>query len=142
MSGIQLVDGDLRICRHDVIIKFFVVDVFFLSHLVTGPSFMSISWLVLELWQFSFIKDWPVIRESEIPPSELCPISGDWGKLGMPNLAQISNKKLLNAAKCQSYTVSELLRENQHPPPRLWLRSTYQGVSAVGERCQLKGSPY
>ena len=34
----------------------FVVVLFFLSRLVTGPSFMSMSSLVLELWQFSFIR--------------------------------------------------------------------------------------
>ena len=33
---------------------FFDVDVFPMSGLVTGPSFMSISWLVSELWQFLF----------------------------------------------------------------------------------------
>ena len=34
-----------------------------------------------ELWQFSFIKDWPEIQKSEIRPSELCQISRDWGEL-------------------------------------------------------------
>ena len=37
-----------------------------------------------------------------MPPSEFSPISGDWGKLGIPNLAQmtnVSNKKLLKATK-------------------------------------------
>ena len=48
---------------------FFVVVVFLFLSLVTGLSFMSMSWLVLELWQFSFIKDWPEIRESKIPPN-------------------------------------------------------------------------
>ena len=33
---------------------FFDVDVFPMSSLVTGPGFMSISWLVSELWQFLF----------------------------------------------------------------------------------------
>ena len=70
--------------------NFFDVVLFLLSSLVTGPSFMSISSLVLELWQFSFIRDWPEIRKSEIPPSEFCPISGDWGELGIPNLARMS----------------------------------------------------
>ena len=39
-----------------------------------------------------------------MPPSEFSTISGDWDKLGIPNLAQmtnVSNKKLLNAAKYQ-----------------------------------------
>ena len=53
------------------------------------------------------------IRRSKIPPSEFYSISGDWGEQGIPNL--VSNKMLPNAAKCQGYsfTVSELLRENQ-----------------------------
>ena len=54
---------------------------------------------------FFFIRDWPEIWKSEIPPSEFRPISGDWGKLGLPNVARISrincNKILLNVAKCQ-----------------------------------------
>ena len=69
---------------------FFDVVLFLLSSLVTGPSFMSISSLVLELWQFSFIRDWPEIRKTEIPPSEFCPISEDWGELWMQNLAWMS----------------------------------------------------
>ena len=79
---------------------FFEVVVFLLSSLVTGPSFMSISWLVLELWQFSFIRDWPEIRKSEIPTSEFCPLSEDWSKFG----ANVSNRMLLNAAKFQGYS--------------------------------------
>ena len=37
------------------------VAVFFLSSLMTDLSFMLISLLVLELWQFPCIKDWPEI---------------------------------------------------------------------------------
>ena len=83
-------ENDITIFRHDVIITFFDVVFFLLSSLVTGPSFKSISSLVLELWQFSFIRDWPEIRKSEIPLSEFCPISGDWVKLWIPNVAQMS----------------------------------------------------
>ena len=67
---------------------FFDVILFLLSSLVTGPSFMSISSLVLELWQFYFVRDWPEIQKSEIPPSGFCPISGDWGELWIPNSAR------------------------------------------------------
>ena len=42
-------DNDVRICRHDVNVNFFDVVLFFLSNLVTGPIFMSIPSLVLEL---------------------------------------------------------------------------------------------
>ena len=95
---------------------FFDVVLFLLSSLVTGQSFMSISSLVLELWQFPFIRDWPEIRKSEIPPSEFCPISGDWGELWIPNLAQMSLIKcywMLQNARVTAFTVSELLREYQ-----------------------------
>ena len=83
---------------------FFDVVVFFLSSLVNGPSFVSILSLVLELWQFSFIKDWPEIRKSEIAPSEFWIIFGDWDELRIPNLARMSIIKLLNAAKCQRHS--------------------------------------
>ena len=39
----------VKIFRHDVIINFFGIALFLLSRLVTGPSFMSISSLILEL---------------------------------------------------------------------------------------------
>ena len=95
--------------------NFFDFVMFLLWILVTGPSFWSIS-LVLESWQFSFIRDWPEIRKSEIPPSEFCPISEDWGKLGIPNLARMSLIKsclMLQNARVTAFTVPELLRENQ-----------------------------
>ena len=42
-------DNDVVNFRHDVNVRFFDVVLFLLSSLVTGPSFMSISSLVLEL---------------------------------------------------------------------------------------------
>ena len=103
------------------------MSLFFLSSLVTGPNFMSISSLVLELWQFTFVRNWPEIYKSEIPPSEFCPISRDWSKLAIPNLARSSSIKcywILKKSRVTTFTVSELLRENQHkgevklrPPP-------------------------
>ena len=97
-------------------LNFFEVVLFLLSSLVTGPSFMSISSLVLELWQFSFIRDWPEIRESEIPTSEFCPISGDWDELWIPNLTWMSLTErywMLQNTRVTAVTVFELLRENQ-----------------------------
>ena len=67
--------------------SFFSVAVFVLSCLVTGPSFMSISLLVLELQQFSLIRNWAEIWKSKIPPSEFWPISEDWGDLRILNSA-------------------------------------------------------
>ena len=75
---------------------------FLFSGLVTGPAFVSISLLVLELSQFFFMKDWPEIWKSEILPSESCPISEDWDKLGIPNLIRTS-LILVNAEKCQGH---------------------------------------
>ena len=101
---------------------FFDVVLFPLSSLVTRPSFMSVSSLVLELWLYSFIKDWPEIRKSEIPPFEFCPISRDWyksgirEKSGIRNLARISLIKcywMLQNSRFTVFTISELLRENQ-----------------------------
>ena len=91
-----------------------------LSSLVTDPSLMSILWLVLELWQFSFIKDWPEIRKSQIPTSQFCATSGDWGEIGIMNLARMSLIKfywMLQNARVITFTVSELLRDNQQELP-------------------------
>ena len=63
-------DNDVTICRNDVKVNFFHVFLSLLSSLVTGPSFMSISSLVLELWQFTFIRDWSEIGISELHSSE------------------------------------------------------------------------
>ena len=137
MSGIRLPDcsklamnwkndNDVTVFRHDVIVNFFDVVLFLLWILVIGPSFMSISSLVLELWQFYFIRDWPEIWKSEIPPSEFWPIFGDWGKLWIPNLARMSlikSYQMLQDARVSAFTVSELLREKQQgvklPPTQI-----------------------
>ena len=108
--------------------KCFEAVFFLLSSLASGPSFMSIPLLVLELWQFSFIRDCPEIWRSGIPPSEFWPISGDWGELGIPNLARLFLIKcywMLQNARVTAFTVSELLRENQ------------QGEGEVGEKLLL-----
>ena len=65
----------------------FIAVLFIFSSLVHGLNFMSISSLVLELWQSTFVRDWPDIQQWEIPSSEFCSISGDWRKLGIPNLS-------------------------------------------------------
>ena len=104
------------IFQHDVIIIFFfAATLFFCSSLITGSSLMQISWLVLGLWQFSFIKDWQEIQKSKIIPHEFFWIPQDWGKLATAIFAEIFVIKcywiLLNA-KVTAFTVSELLREN------------------------------
>ena len=113
--------------------NFFDVVLFLLSSLVTGPSLMSISSPILELWQFSFIRDWSEIWKSEIPTSEFFQISGDCRELWVPNLARMSLIEcywMLQNSRVTAFTVFELLRENQlgggysYPcpiPPRLGL---------------------
>ena len=98
-------------------LKFFKMTMFYLSSLVTGSGLMSISLLVLELWQFSFIRAWPEIQKSEILPSEFCPLSTDsYQILMIPNLTRMYLMKsywMLQNAKVTGFTVSELLREHQ-----------------------------
>ena len=88
---------------------------------------MSISSIVLELWQFSFIRNWPEIRKSEIALSEFCPISGDWKELGIPNLAQMS---LLQCSRMPRLQLSPFLgyfgKTNRNSRPRLRLTLVYR----------------
>ena len=53
-------------CWYNVFVNFLDVVVFLILSLLTCLSFMSISLLVMELWQFSFIRDWSEIWEIEI----------------------------------------------------------------------------
>ena len=78
----------VTIFRHDIIVNFFDIVLFLLSSLVTGSGSMATSSLVLDLWQFLFIRDCPEIRKLEIPSPEFCPISGDWGEFWISNLVQ------------------------------------------------------
>ena len=113
---------------------------FLLSSLVANPSFMSIPSLVLELRQFLFVRDSPEIRKSEEPPSEFCPISGDWGEWRIPNLAWALFIKcywILQNGRVVAFTVSELLRANQQwgkitpHPPRLKLTDIQRSMSML-----------
>ena len=97
-------DNDVTIFRYDVIINFFDVVLFLLSSLVTGPSFISIPSLVLELWQFSFYKG--LTENPEIGNTPVWVLPKIWRlgrvmntKFGM----NVSNTMLLNATKYQGY---------------------------------------
>ena len=112
--------------------NFFNFVLFFLSKLFPGRSFMSISLLVLELWQLSFRSIWPETLKLEISRPEFCPISDDWSKLERPNFAQmflINCYWMLLNVTVTAFNVFELLRENQQgvgeslPLPRLGLIS-------------------
>ena len=83
---------------------FFDIAESFLWSLVAGPSFMSISLLILELWQLSHVRNWPEIRKMEI----LGVLPGDWRLRNFWRLGQASYTKfgtnifsemLLNAVK-------------------------------------------
>ena len=84
---------------------------FLLWNLVTGPSLMSISSMVLELWQFSFIRH--LTRNLEFENTCIWVLPNSWrlGKLGIPNL--ITYYWMLQNARVTAFTFSELLRENQ-----------------------------
>ena len=113
--------------------NFFDLVLFLLSSLVAGLGFMSISSLVLELWQFYFIRDWPEIQKSEILPSEICPISEDWGQVIDTKFStNVSNRMLLSPAKFQGYSfyrfwVIKVKPSGEGgkiiPPPRLGLNT-------------------
>ena len=125
-----------------LLLIFLTFFLFFLSSLVTGPSFMSISPLLLELWQFfSFVRDWPEIRKLEIPLSEFYPISGDWAELWIPSFkvgTNVCNRMLLNDANFQGYSFYRFWVNKVKPiegdkitptpplPPRLGLKGNWK----------------
>ena len=124
-----------QLCDMMSSLNFFEVALFLLSSLVAGPSFTSISLLVLELWQFPFIRDCPEIKKSEIPSSEFYPISEIEKSLKTKfGMSIIKCYWMLQNTRVTVFTVSECLRENQkgeeeqnYPPslPRFGLRTNY-----------------
>ena len=84
--------------------SFFDVTVFLLSRVVvTGPRLMPISLLVPEVWQFLLVRDWPDPEVGNIPVWVLPNIWGLGRVTDSKFFTIVSNKKLLNAAKCQGY---------------------------------------
>ena len=124
-----------QLCDMMSSLNFFEVALFLLSSLVAGPSFTSISLLVLELWQFPFIRDCPEIKKSEIPLFEFYPISKIEQSLNTKfGMSIIKCYWMLQNTRVTAFTVSECLRENQkgeeeqnYPPslPRFGLRTNY-----------------
>ena len=85
--------------------NFFEVTLFLMSSLVTGSSFMLISLLVLQLWQFSFKMNWSDIQKLEIPPSEFFSnIRRLCRDRDTKFVTDVSNEMLLNTEKCQRYS--------------------------------------
>ena len=131
-------------------LNFFDVVLFRLSNLVTGPSFMAISSLVLELWQF-FYKE--LTRNPEIRNTAVWRLPNIWvfrrvkdTKFG----TNVSNKISRNAAKCQDYSFYRFwvikgkltrgggARITALPPPlRLGLRENTKDVIDFEEKKML-----
>ena len=108
-------DNDVTIFRHDVNVKFFWRCFVSLVKFSYWSKFHVNIITGLELWQF-FYKGLTRNSEIEIPPSEFCPISADWGKLWIPNLAWMSLIErywMLQNSRVTAFSVLELLRENQ-----------------------------
>ena len=123
-------DNDVTICWHDFIVNFFWHCFVSLSKFSYWSKFHVNIIIGFGVITILFIRDWSKIRESEIPLSEFCPISGYYGKSGHKFGANVSNKMLLNAVKCQGYRFycfwvikgKSTGGGNTFPPPRLGLK--------------------
>ena len=84
---------------------FFDVVLFLLSSLVTGPSLMSISLLILKLWKFFFYKR--LNRNLEIGLTPFSFLANIWKQERFRDTnfgTNVSNKKFLDRTKCQGYS--------------------------------------
>ena len=82
--------------------NFFDVTLFLLSSLVTGPGFMSISSLVLELWQFTFTR-----VDQKSGNTLVWVLPNIWGLRRVRDTkfaTDVPNKMLLNVATSQVYS--------------------------------------
>ena len=76
------------------------------SCIVNLDGLLGVRFEVVVVWKVGrggvlklpFIRNWPEIRRSEIPASEFYLIYGDWGELGIQNLAHTP------LIKCQGYS--------------------------------------
>ena len=64
----------------------FDVIVFFFLRLESGLSFMILSVLVLELWQYLLKQIWPKIWELQTPRPKSCTTFWNWKELGISKL--------------------------------------------------------
>ena len=119
-------DNYVTIFRNDVIVKFFwrsfvsLVKFSYWSkfhvNIITGSG-------IIAIFFYTGLTRNPEI--GYIPLLEFCSISGDWGKLWIPNLARMSPIKyywMQQNSRVTALTVFELLRAVKLPPPRLGLR--------------------
>ena len=85
---------------------FFDVVLILLWSLVIDSNFMLVSLLVLELWQFSLIRDWLEIPEIANTPIWVLPNIWRLRRVRDTKFGtNVSNGMLLNAGKCQDYSL-------------------------------------
>ena len=93
-------------CCHASLVKFIYWYKFHVN-IMTGSGIMTI-------FVYKGLTRNPEIRNTHL---EICPISGDWGKLGILNLAQtpfIKSHWMLQNDRVTAFIVAELLRGIQH----------------------------
>ena len=109
-----------KLCWYDVIVNFFDIVIFLLSYFVNDLPLMSIKILVVELWQFLFIRDLTRIPEIENTPawifSNIWKLKQVWDTKFRLN---VSNEKLVSAVKCQAYSFCNFRIISSSPTPRL-----------------------
>ena len=71
------------------------------SHQIFYDALFFFSFAFRGVMKIFFCKGLVKNSKTGIPPSEFCPISGDWGELDIKSGMNVCNKMLLNAAKCQ-----------------------------------------
>ena len=135
-------NNDVTIFRHDVNVKFFWRYFVSLVKFNYWSKFQYHHWF----WQFSFIRDRPEIRKSEILPSEFCPKSGDWDESWIRNLAWMSLIQcywMLQNTRVTSFTVWVIKGKptnQQTPPPPNQIRVNYFALLTMSF-FQLHGMP-
>ena len=87
------IGNDFTICRHNVIVNIYIYIYIYILYIYIYIWNCFVSLVKFSYWSkfhvniitssgvITFIRDWAEIWKSEIPPSEFCTISGDWGEL-------------------------------------------------------------
>ena len=108
--------NDAIICRHNFIINFFDVVLFVLSGLVSGPSFMLTSSLVLEFWQVLAIK--ALTKNPDIENIPVWDLSNIWrqGQFRDTKFSMNTSNKMLvivQNARFTGFFLSYLEKQNK-----------------------------
>ena len=108
----------------------FHVVLFLLSGLVTGPSFISISLLVLELWQFSFIRIDQKSGNRKYPclSLQLLPFLSSSGKTSRGGGGKIIPPLPHTQIRVKTLLQWKIFRKKNSDPP-LWKFDSFQSTS-------------